>query len=103
MRAIGSLLGRAPGPGSGRRCHPRWGDGAAGETVRVGIGVAWRWSVAYAVLCPTSGSWLNLVEVWFRIIDRQATIHGTFNSVRELSAMIRTFINRLEPLHEPVQ
>jgi transposase len=29
---------------------------------------------------PTCGSWLNLVEVWFGIIERQA-IRGTFRSV----------------------
>ena len=31
---------------------------------------------------PTSGSWLNLVEVWFSIIERQAIHRGTFPSVR---------------------
>lgn len=42
---------------------------------------------------PTSGSRLNLVEVWFGIIERQAIRHGTFISVRELMAKIRVFIN----------
>ena len=42
---------------------------------------------------PTSGSWLNLVEVWFGIIERQAIHRGTFSSVRELVAKIRDFIN----------
>ena len=42
---------------------------------------------------PTSGSWLNLVEVWFGIIERQAIHRGTFTSVRELMAKIRAFIN----------
>ena len=32
---------------------------------------------------PTSGSWLNLVEVWFAIIDPQAIRRGTFGSVRD--------------------
>jgi hypothetical protein len=32
---------------------------------------------------PTSGSWLNLVEVWFSIIERQAIHHGSFPSVRD--------------------
>ena len=41
---------------------------------------------------PTSGSWLNLVEVWFGIIERQAIHRGTFTSVRDLNAKIRTFI-----------
>ena len=30
---------------------------------------------------PTSRSWLNLVEVWFGIIERQAIHRGTFASV----------------------
>jgi hypothetical protein len=42
---------------------------------------------------PTSGSWLNLVEVWFSIIERQAIHRGAFPSVRDLMIQIRTFIN----------
>lgn len=42
---------------------------------------------------PTSASWLNLVEVWFGIIDRQAIRRGTFTSVKDLNAKIRAFIN----------
>jgi hypothetical protein len=41
---------------------------------------------------PTSGSWLNLVEVWFGIIDRQAIRRGVFPSVADLIAKTRTFI-----------
>ncbi|HEV2928831.1 MAG TPA: IS630 family transposase [Propionibacteriaceae bacterium] len=41
---------------------------------------------------PTSGSWLNLVEVWFSIIERQAIRRGTFASVRDLTIKIRAFI-----------
>jgi len=42
---------------------------------------------------PTSGSWLNLVESWFAIIERQAIHRGTFGSVRDLNTAIRHFIN----------
>jgi transposase/DNA-binding transcriptional ArsR family regulator len=42
---------------------------------------------------PTSASWLNLVEVWFAIIERQAIHRGTFRSVKELNAKIRAFID----------
>jgi len=42
---------------------------------------------------PTSGSWLNLVEVWFGIIERQAIRRGAFPSVRDLMIKIRAFIN----------
>src|SRR3954462_11634654 len=42
---------------------------------------------------PTSGSWLNLVEVFFGIIPRQAIRRGSFDSVRELINAIRAFID----------
>ena len=42
---------------------------------------------------PTSGSWLNLVEVWFGIIERQAIRRGTFGSVRDLTIKIKQFID----------
>jgi transposase len=41
---------------------------------------------------PTCGSWLNLVEVWFGIIDRQAIRRGVFTSAKDLNAKIRQFI-----------
>ena len=41
---------------------------------------------------PTSGSWLNLVEVFFGIITRQAIRRGSFDSVSQLNTAIRTFI-----------
>ena len=42
---------------------------------------------------PTPGSGLNLVEVWFGIIERQAIHRGTFGSVKDLNAKIRAFVN----------
>ena len=42
---------------------------------------------------PTSGSWLNLVEVWFGIIEGQAIRRGSFASASDLMAKIRAFIN----------
>lgn len=41
---------------------------------------------------PTSGSWLNMVEIWFGIIERQAIHRGTFTSVTDLMRKIRQFI-----------
>ena len=41
---------------------------------------------------PTSGSWLNLVEVFFSIITRQAIRRGSFDNVQQLVTAIRTFI-----------
>jgi transposase len=42
---------------------------------------------------PTSGSWLNLVEIFFGIITRQAIRRGTFTSVADLVAAIETDID----------
>ena len=42
---------------------------------------------------PTSGSWLNMVEIFFGIITRQAIRRGTFGSVRELIDAITAFID----------
>jgi transposase len=42
---------------------------------------------------PTSGSWLNLVEVFFGIITRQAIRRGSFDNVKQLTAAIAAFID----------
>ena len=42
---------------------------------------------------PTSGSWLNMVEIFFGIITRQAIRRGAFTSVKDLIAAIETFID----------
>ena len=40
---------------------------------------------------PTSASWLNLVEVFFSIVERQALRRGDFPSVTDLTAAIGRF------------
>jgi transposase len=50
---------------------------------------------------PTSGSWLNLVEIFFGIITRQAIRRGTFASVRELIEAITRFIEGWNERCEP--
>jgi transposase len=42
---------------------------------------------------PTSGSWLNMVEIFFGIITRQAIRRGTHRSVKDLTAAIGAFID----------
>ena len=42
---------------------------------------------------PTSGSWLNMVEIFFGIITRQAIRRGTFTSVKDLTTAIGRFID----------
>jgi len=41
---------------------------------------------------PTSASWLNLVEVWFSIIERQALHRTDVASVAELNKKLRAFV-----------
>jgi len=42
---------------------------------------------------PTSGSWLNMVEIFFGIITRQAIRRGTFHSVKDLETAIGNYID----------
>lgn len=42
---------------------------------------------------PTHASWMNLVEIWFGIVERQAIRRGVFKSVKDLNAKIRAFID----------
>ena len=42
---------------------------------------------------PTHASWMNLVEVWFSIVERQAIRRGVFKSVQDLNTKIRAFID----------
>src|SRR4051795_4851565 len=50
---------------------------------------------------PTSGSWLNLVEVFFGIITRQAIRRGSFENVKQLVSAIRAFIDGYNQRCEP--
>jgi transposase len=42
---------------------------------------------------PTHASWMNMVECWFSMAERQAIHRGTYRSVRELNAKIRAYID----------
>ena len=50
---------------------------------------------------PTSGSWLNMVEIFFGIITRQAIRRGSFDSVHDLKDAIRAFIDGWNERCEP--
>ncbi len=50
---------------------------------------------------PTSSSWLNMVEIFFGIITRQAIRRGTFTSVKDLTAAIEAFIDGWNERCEP--
>jgi transposase len=68
---------------SGQLCHPQ-------GTQRVQVWLAKHPRVQLH-FTPTYASWLNLVEVFFSIIDRQALRRGDFASVEELVAVIGRF------------
>jgi transposase len=42
---------------------------------------------------PTHASWMNMVECWFSMAERQAIHRGTYRSVRDLNAKIRAYID----------
>jgi transposase len=50
---------------------------------------------------PTSCSWLNMVEIFFGIITRQAIRRGTFHSVKDLTAAIGRFIDAYNQRCQP--
>ena len=41
---------------------------------------------------PTHASWMNLVEVWFGLVERQAVRRGVFKSVQDLNGKLRAYI-----------
>ncbi|NBE83456.1 hypothetical protein GVV04_21295 [Micromonospora sp. NEAU-HG-1] len=50
---------------------------------------------------PTSASWMNMVEIFFGVITRQAIRRGTFTSVPDLIHAIRTFIDAYNQRCQP--
>ena len=50
---------------------------------------------------PTGCSWLNMVEIFFGIITRQAIRRGTFRSVKDLIAAIGAFIDAYNDRCQP--
>jgi transposase len=50
---------------------------------------------------PTGCSWLNMVEIFFGIITRQAIRRGTFRSVKDLTAAIGAFIDACNDRCQP--
>jgi transposase len=50
---------------------------------------------------PTGASWMNMVEIFFGIITRQAIHRGTFTSVPDLVGAIRIFIDAYNERCQP--
>ena len=50
---------------------------------------------------PIGSSWLNMIEIWFGVITRQAIRRGTFTSVKVLIKQIRDYISHWNVDAEP--
>ena len=59
-------------------------------TVRAWLDKHPRFQLQYT---PTSSSWLNLVERWFRELTDKALRRGVFHSVPDLIASIQEYLN----------
>jgi putative transposase len=66
--------------------------------VRRWLAVRPRYHVHYT---PTYASWLNQVEIWFRLMTQRAIRRGTFRSVKQLIEKIERFIEVYNPSSHP--
>jgi transposase len=92
LRFLRQVARAYPDDGTGLQLHLVMDNYAAHKRVEVRDWLAANPRVTVH-FTPTGASWLNLVEVWFGIIERQAIRRGTFRSVKELNAKIRAFID----------
>ena len=92
VRSAGSVAKAYPDDGTGQELHLVMDNYAAHKKAEVRDWLAANPRI-HVHFTPTSGSWLNLVEVWFGIIERQAIHRGSFGSVKDLNAKIRAFID----------
>ena len=75
---------RSPRPTRGARCTSCWTTTPPTSTPTIRPG--WRKNPRITLhFTPTSGSWLNMVEIFFGIITRQAIRRGTFTRSRTSS------------------
>ena len=47
---------------------------------------------------PFHCSWMNQIEIWFGVLNRQLIRHNSFKSVEELEMLIRDYITRYNSL-----
>lgn len=92
LRFLKDVARAYPDDGAGRELHLVMDNYAAHKRVEIRNWLAANPGVQVH-FTPTSASWMNLVEVWFGIIERQAIHRGTFSSVKDLNAKIRAFID----------
>ena len=92
LRFLKDVARAYPDDGTGTELHLVMDNYAAHKRVEVRDWLAAN-SRVQVHFTPTSASWMNLVEVWFGIIERQAIHRGTFGSVKDLNTKIRAFID----------
>ena len=92
LRFLKEVARAYPDDGIGRELHLVMDNYAAHKRVEIRDWLAANPRM-HVHFTPTSASWMNLVEVWFGIIERQAIHRGTFDSVRDLNVKIRAFID----------
>jgi transposase len=50
---------------------------------------------------PTHASWMNMVEIFFNIVQRQAISRGVFKSVKQLTGALRRFVDHYNKTCQP--
>ena len=92
LRFLKDVARAYPEDGSGTELHLVMDNYAAHKRVEIRDWLAANPRIKVH-FTPTSASWMNLVEVWFGIIERQAIHRGSYRSVADLNTKIRAFIN----------
>jgi transposase len=92
LRFLKQVARTYPDDGTGLQLHLVMDNYAARKRVEVRDWLAANPRI-HVHFTPTSASWLNMVEIWFAIIEGQTIRRGTFASVKELNAKIRTYID----------
>jgi transposase len=84
-----AFLRKAVKPHAGKQIHVVLDNLSTHDTPDVRAWLAANPNVTFH-FTPTGSSWLNMIEIWFGIITRQAIRRGTFTSVNALIVQIAT-------------
>lgn len=86
-----TFLRKAVKPHAGKEIHVVLDNLSTHTTPEVKAWLAANPNVTFH-FTPTGSSWLNMIEIWFGIITRQAIRRGTFTSVNALTQRIRDYV-----------
>jgi transposase len=86
-----AFLRKAVKPYAGKQIHVVLDNLSTHDTPKVRAWLAANPNVTFH-FTPVGSSWLNMVEIWFGIITKQAIRRGTFTSVNALIHRIRAYI-----------